>query len=93
MTINNNKADKLMAGQAKGFQAVGMFPLRAFHDPPISSLNTHILQEAHLNLVGEGEGIIHNQKAVTTAACIDIHYIHLLVCHNIIKIHLVFVCV
>lgn len=31
--------------------------------PPISSLNTHILQEAHLNLVGEGEGIIHNQES------------------------------
>lgn len=54
-------------------------PLRAFHDPPISSLNAHILQEAHLNPVGEGEGVIHNQKVVTTAAWIDIHYIHLLV--------------
>ena len=27
---------------------------------------------------GRGEGIIHNQKVVMTAACIDIHYIHLL---------------
>ena len=31
---------------------------------PVSALNTHILQEAHLNQVEEGQGI-YNQKVMT----------------------------